>query len=273
MKRAITAFAVVSLAVALSLTTGCEWTGGGGTDSFNTSQGAGVSINFSGVYDGTFGGRAVKSTSAGNINRLTITQSGDTLEVRDNQGSRYYGKVGSPGSVVDLADGLVIPAGANIVQSQVSWSGKDEVAAKDVEFVGVIHAVSVTDIQGDTRDTTAEQTKENSDSQQTTTTSVVNTNGTTTTVLTIGTPEDAFYQQITTVTDNQTGKEISRTVVKNSGSTSTDTQTSTAEYTLTEANTQYRLEGTWVEKGGVSSDVDAISPGGVGSVTLNTTTE
>ncbi|MCZ7591215.1 MAG: hypothetical protein M5U15_03255 [Kiritimatiellae bacterium] len=83
--------------VGLLVGTGCDWSSGG--DSLNTSQGAGVNINFSGVYNGNIGGRAVDRTSAGNISHLTIRQSGNRIEVVDSQGSHYSGSVGAPGVV------------------------------------------------------------------------------------------------------------------------------------------------------------------------------
>ena len=271
--RIVSASAASLLVLGLLLNTGCEWTGGGGTDSFNTSQGAGININFTGVYDGHLGGGlAVARSSGGNITRLTILQTGNRLEVHDNHGSKYDGNVGAPGSVVDLSQATTVPAGAELVQSQITWSGHDEVADKQIEFVGVIHAVSVTDINGTTHNTTRTVTE--SDVKTTTTTEIDNNNHTktTTTTLTIGSPGDPFYSVETTVdvVRLDTNELISHTVTKTGSNTTTDT--STTQFTLTEANSQYRLEGTWIENGGVTADVDALSPGGSATLTTTTTT-
>jgi hypothetical protein len=86
------------LALAVTGLVGCDWSSN--STSLNTSQGAGVNINFSGVYDGNLaGGKAVDKPTKGNILRLVISQSGNRVEVVDNQGSRYEGTVGSPGVV------------------------------------------------------------------------------------------------------------------------------------------------------------------------------
>ncbi len=44
------------------------------------------------------------------------------------------------------------------------------------------------------------------------------------------------------------------------------------KYYITEANTQYRLEGTWMEEDGVVSQVDAISKGSSATITSTETT-
>jgi hypothetical protein len=260
---------------------GCDWSSGGGTGSFNTSQGAGVNLNFSGVYRGELsGGKVVDKTSGGNIQTLTISQVGNSLTVIDNQGSRYTGSVGSPG-LAALPDGT-IPAGAEFLQSQVNFSGKDGVSARDIEFVGIIHAISVTDIQGKTTVKSSNSGSTNfnntgsSSSQGSTTTRTVNNGDTTTTetILTVGSPGDPFYQVTTTtvVTENATGVELSRntTTTGNSGSNNSSgsgsVTTETTTFSITEANTQYRLEGTWIEQGGFTSGVKARSPGSAGSI-------
>lgn len=270
------------------LNAGCDWSSGGGTDSFNTSQGAGVNINFSGVYRGELsGGKAVDKTSAGNIQTFTISQTGNRLTVVDNQGSSYSGSVGSPGLVAAPVAGS-FPAGAELVQGQVNFSGHDNVSAREIEFVGIIHVVSVTDIQGKTTSKTSSSGTTNfsnsgtSSSQGRTTTRTVN-NGTTTTTETInefGAPGSAFYQVVTTtvVTDNATGAEISRntTTTGNSGTGSSSANSSitteTTTFSITEANSQYRIEGTWIESGGFTSGVKARSPGTAGIIQTSTTT-
>lgn len=267
MKNVLSASAVAALALALMTNTGCEWTGGGGTDSFNTSKGAGININFTGVYDGNLGGGlAVGKTSAGSVRRLNILQTGSRLEITDNQGSKYFGDVGSPGTVVDLETTTVVPAGAELVQSQITWSGKDNVANKQVEFVGVIHAVSVTDIKGNAENTTDTSTDTDIDNRVTTTTVVHNTNDTTTTTITTPLTEEVIVE------DDRTGRTISRTVTRIRSDVANDVVTTTRQFLLTEANSQFRLEGTWIETAGVTANVDALSPGGRSSLTSSTTT-
>jgi hypothetical protein len=282
---------------------GCEWSGGGGSGSFNTSQGAGINVNFSGVYDGNLsGGKAVSSTSKGNIIRLTISQTGNRITVVDNQGSRYEGSTGAPGLIADPGTDGTFPVGATVVESQIGFAGKDEVAQRDVEFVGVIHIVTVTDVKGNSTTTVSDSGSTNSsNSGKTSTTTDENLqegtvsqtidNGDTiteTTIVTIGVEgeEGTFIVTETTVVkDKQTDAVISRTstsrtvTVSTSGSSKGNTSssgksaTTTTTFNLTEANTQWRLEGTWIEKGGVAAQVDALSPGGVGLVTTTTTEE
>jgi YD repeat-containing protein len=237
------------LALALCLAVGCDWSAGGSDDGFNTSQGAGISVNLSGVYHGSLGGgRAVAQTSGpGAITRLTINQAGNTVEVTDNQGSSYRGTVGAPGAVSSANDSGVYPAGAELVQAQINFSGKDEVAQRDIEFVGVVHVVAVTDIQG-----TKTETED------------VSTFGETTGGTNVVVETDQFGNPIsatTNVTPVET-RDIETTV------------TTTIEYQITEANSQYRLEGTWIETDGNSSAVDALSAGTSGVITeTDTTTE
>ncbi len=295
MKKSVTALAVGLLGVAAVLHSGCEWSGGGGTDSFNTSQGAGINVNFSGVYKGTLaGGKAVSKTSNGNITQFTLTQNGNSAEVTDNQGSHYKGSFGAPGLVANPESDGTYPAGAEVAQSQVTWSGHDNVSGKQIEFVGVIHIVTVTDVKGTSKtethtsgsssgSTNSSSSGSSGGTSRTTTTSVDNgTNTTLTTVVTIGEEGDEFFQQtVTTVTiDDATGQEISRNVTtsgsnssgSSSGSGKEDTVTTvtTTEYSIDESGGNWRLQGTWVEKGGVTASVDALSPGGV---TITTTIE
>lgn len=290
MKRFLNVCGVTLLSGSLILTlSGCDWSSGGGVNSFNTSQGAGVNLNFSGVYRGELsGGKVVDKTSAGNIQTLTISQTGNRLTIVDNQGSRYTGTVGSPGLLAQ-PDGT-IPAGAEFVQSQISFTGKDGVSARDIEFVGIVHAIAVTDIQGKSTEkvevsgsgsgsTNFSNEGSSSGSQtQTTRTFTQGTNIIQETVLTIGTPSDAFYDVTTTTVtiDAATGQEISRNVTTTrnqgtgSGSSSskgsTSTTTTFTDFQITEANTQYRLEGTWIEQGGFTSGVKARSPGSSGTI-------
>ena len=263
MKKVLFASVATAAIGALALVqTGCDWSSGGATNSFNTSQGAGININFSGFYRGELNdGKAVDRPSAGKITTFTMTQVGNRLDAIDNQGSRYSGSVGSPGLVSQPVNG-VYPAGAELVQSQVSFSGRDIVSGKDIEFVGIVHVVSVIDIEQE-----IESSSETETSTDTRTDTIVNVGQDTTetiTVVTIGTPGDPFYSQSTTtvVTDNQTGEEISRTTTR----TGSETSSSFDGYQITEANSQYRLEGTWIETYGNVSTVQARSAGSAGLI-------
>ena len=263
MKQICRAGGVAAVAVALAIGAGCEWNGPD-SESVNTSQGAGINLNFSGTYDGLFsGGLAVQYSGLGSITRLIIAQNGNELDVTDNLGNHYRGRVGSPGTVSnpDPTTGA-FPDGTTVAESQMSWEGNG------VEFVGIVHVVTVDDVRGETTDTS--QTTTDDSTSTTTDTKTVGSNTVVTTTVTIGTPADPFYQQtVTTVTyDTQSGRELDRTVTK----TGTSTHTTSTTFTLTEANSQLRLEGTWVEQGNVSSPVDALSPGGTGYITTTTDT-
>ncbi len=266
MKKYLVWLCIASLSVVLA---GCDWSAGGSSDGFNTSRGAGVNINVSGVYSGAINGRAVERTSgAGQILSLVVSQSGNTVEVTDNQGSRYQGTIGAPGAVA-TATGGIYPAGAELVQYQINFSGKDNVAAQDVEFVGTIHAVSVTDIRGTSSTSGSSTTDQNTRTTTETVVDVVKDTTTDTITTTIGAPGDPFYRVTTQVivTDNSTGDVISNTTT----TTGTSSTTTTRTYSITEANTQMRLEGTWIEAGGLSARVDAISRGVGGTITETST--
>lgn len=270
MKKFLVWLCIASLSVVLA---GCDWTGGGSSDGFNTSQGAGVNINISGVYAGAINGRAVERTSgAGQILSLVISQAGNTVEVRDNQGSHYRGTVGAPGAVAK-ATGGVYPAGAELVQYQINFAGKDEVAAQDVEFVGTLHAISVTDIRGTASSSTRGSTTTDQQTRTKTETVVDVENDTTTDTITttIGKPGDPYYRVTTQVivTQTSTGDVISNTTTTTG--TSSQTTTTTREYSISEANTQMRLEGTWIEAGGLSARVDAIGRPAGGAITETST--
>jgi hypothetical protein len=290
---------IVGLAAGILVlsTSGCDWSSSGSSGSFNTSQGAGINVNFSGFYRGELsGGKAVERTANGNILTFTISQVGNRITVTDNQGSTYSGSVGSPGLVAQPSGG-VYPPGAELVQGQISFSGKDEVAARDIEFAGIIRIVTVTDVQGKTTTrasgSSSSSGSTNFNNQGSSSTTPVETrrtfndgtNTTVVTVLTVGSPGDPFFSETTTtvVFENSTGREISRntTVTRASGSGSgsdnsrnqTSETVETTEFSISENNTQYRLEGTWIEKGGGTSPVRARSAGSAGSIVTEETTE
>lgn len=265
-KRWMMAMAAVA-SVAVLVLAGCEggWTSGGDTG-FNTSRGAGVSVNFGGVYKGVFGGgKAVESSSGSPITRLVITHGGDSLTAVDNNGAVYEGNIGSPGAISDGQDG-VYPIGAEMAQSQVIFRGTDYSSNQEIEFVGIFRAIAVEDIRGETS-----KLEDSYSVNLTTTTNITinsQTTNTTTTITIIKYNEagDEVYRSVETVTTSPQGTVIDYDyeVVDNFDVTTTQEYT----YKITEANTQYRLEGTWMEAGGRVSAFDAISAGSYGSITV-----
>lgn len=279
MKRCILWLVVAGIASGLCLLPACEW-GSGGDTGFNTSQGAGAQVNFSGVYKGMLNGGVIDQTSGGPIGQLVIQQAGNSVEVTDDHGSVYRGTVGSPGAVSEAVSGTY-PAGAQLVQAQINFTGHDNVADKTINFAGVIHAVAVTDIKGTT---TTDTSTDSSKSDETVTDNITWTTNVTvgststeivTTIHTIGydSKGNKVFESTETTTTTPGGTVIAhnRTVTDNrtdtTSSSSSSTTTDTTTYNLTEANTQYRMQGTWVEEGGKVANLDAISSGTAGVIT------
>lgn len=266
-----------ALLIGLVVSTGCDFTSGG--DGFNTSRGR-ADVNFSGTYNGSLsGGRAVERTSGGPITRLVISQQGDALEVLDNNGSRYQGRIGGV-SVVTTPDTQAatfeqaeesttieagtISAGTQLAQAQVSWQGNDNVAAMTIEFAGNISAVSVTDIRG-----LLEQDSQSEGSLVTDTTTTEEEDDGITTITetqTLGVPGSPFFEETETVTviETDTGRVLSETTTV----TGQAAATAITEFILSPQNTQYRLQGTWVEQGGVVAGVEALSAGAAGAIVV-----
>jgi hypothetical protein len=208
---------------------GCEWEST--EEGFNTSQGAGALVNFSGVYRSKTAAPLVGTT----VTQLVILQTGNTLEVWDNNNSYYKGSVGSPG-IVGTPDAVTgsYPSGATMVQAQVNFAGVNADTGETVTFVGVLHAVAVNDVRGTTSSTTTTVSTNASDS------------------LSFG--SGGYTNTTTTANNTQT----------QSGATTT--------YSITEANTQYVLDGNWIEGGGggASTVISAISPASSGLFTTTT---
>lgn len=262
---------LLTLCVAIVGLVGCEgdWTSGG-DGGFNTSRGAGVNINFGGVYKGMFSGsKAVQTKSGSPVTQFVITHAGNSIRVIDNNGSQYEGNIGSPGAVSEPSGG-VYPSGADLVQSQVTFSGLDYSSGKKVEFVGIFRAVAVDDIRGASSKT--EDTYNRAITWTTNVTiSTVTTNSTrTTTIIAYDSNGNEVYRSTETVTTNPQGTVIGYDYKVEDKRNVTSVQEFT--YYITEANTQFRLEGTWMEEGGVVSQVDAISKGSAATITQRTTT-
>lgn len=198
MRRFALPLSVLGLTAILGLMVGCEWDSGG---EFNTSQGAGANVNFSGVYTA----RSGDLVEGRGVNRLLITQTGNSIQVQDESGAVYEGNIGSPGVVAN--GGVSYPIGATMLQSQISFSGNG------VQFVGVIRAVAADEVFG---------FSESSSESSTNATELIIT-------------EDDGDEEFTVI----------------SGSSEGESTSSFYSYTITEANTQYVLEGNWMEGGAV----------------------
>lgn len=272
------------LAVA-GVPTGCEWSGGS-SNSFNTSRGAGININISGVYEGLLGGGKAVETSRGNIRSLTLTQAGNRVEVVDNQGSRYRGTVGVPDVRTTATKGGTIPPRTEIMQFQVNWQGTDGVAAKEVQFVGVIDVVTIEQVQSTEQTTSRTVARTTNNSSGGSSSSTRRTNNTITTEpddngngggggsntniiedIGDGTNIIGFLNAFVGATTTNAETEVDRESESNqSNEEAVDTDdtvetTTTRTFSLTAANSQFRLRGTWVEAGGRSGSVSALSPG------------
>ena len=202
---------------------GCDWEDTG-SSSYNTSRGAGITVNFSGFYKPKSGTFLVTS----NITYLLITQIGNSLEVRDNNNSLYTGSVGAPGiQASPHFETGTYPAGAEMLQAQMSFGGLNALTGLEAQFVGVIHAVAVNSVYG---------TRSSTDTSVNTT--------------------DSFNLDVSDTSTPGTTVTI--------GSSSNDAMNVqngvTTTFGITEANTQYLLDGNWVEGGGVSA-IHAIAPG------------
>lgn len=248
----------------------CEWSGSS-DGSFNSSR-AGLDVNISGVYRGELsGGKAVANKSGPNVSEFTVFQNGNAIEVIDTNGQRYQGTVGAPGAVTGIRS-RAIPGGTQIAAYQVRWSGKEGVANQNIEFAGIISVVAVTDIEGTTTTRTIANNNSNSDSSdQTSSSDSSNTESTQTeqgfdgsqTVILPGGGTGEEIARAVTSTDSTVTDSTSSSSSSSSSSTDSDgtTTVDTSTFELTEANSQFRLQGTWIEEGGTVSQVKARGAG------------
>lgn len=230
MTKFVAKVSLIGLCGAFAIFQGCDWddTGSG---SYNTSQGGGINVNFSGYYRPKSGSFLVTS----NVTHFVMTQIGNSLEVYDNNNSYYTGSIGSPGMMSEPnVSTMDYPAGAEMLQAQVSFSGKNAATGQDVSFVGVIHVVAVDDVQG----TTSTETTTAVDSTSTNTLGV--------TSIDIVAPPVTISDTTTTESEDSNGVEL--------------TVETTTTYQITEQNTQYVLDGNWIE-GGAVTGISAIAPG------------
>ncbi len=237
MKNMLLTTVVTASVLATALLTSCDWSSGSQSN-FNTSGGSSIT-NISGFYEGILGGLAVQGNSRGNITGLSIQQSGNRVQVTDNQGSTYSGSVGSPASVA-IPNNTTIVDGALLAAYQINFQGRDGVAARDIQFTGTINLVAVNDIVGDA--STVTNTRDNSIISET-------SDETTSTI----------------VTTNEVGTVTTRTITTNDDTTNNSgsnvTSTDTVNFQLTDTNTQLRMRGTWSEVGGPTARVDAVAAG------------
>jgi len=335
MRRMIPFVTLSAAAVASTVAlVGCDFTTGSDA-SVNTSKGASVNINFSGFYSGIIGsaatgpgrdGRAVADTSGAPIRTFVVGQTGNRLDVTDNNGSTYRGNTGSPLLVASPDSDGVIPAGATIAESLFTWEGVDNTSGKRITFTGVVSSVAVTDTQGTVGPNTTQSTTTTGPNTTTTPTPSTFTTIRESTVatgpavtdpplpgqfdpsgfapvslnaqipsnvpvggsVTVSVP-DPFTaggtipvlipgpatrgMVVTLVVDVPAAASTARTVsvtlpVTTTGPNTTQTSGTTGPnttntFSIGASGTQFRLRGTWIEEGGKTSNVDAISEGGV----------
>lgn len=146
----------IIVALLIGMVSGCDWEPD--STGFNTSQWAGIEINFSGTYvSRVSGGELIEGSD---IVRLTINQTGNRLTVTDSNGVTYEGVTGAPGTVTEplevAADGTPrYPEGALISLMQITFwrEGPSPSVHDDVRFSGQIRLIAVTDIEGNTSQT------------------------------------------------------------------------------------------------------------------------
>ncbi len=272
----------LATAAAVVILAGCDWTTGGA----GYSSGRTANINFSGTYNGALNnGIAIERSSGAPINRLVISQQGDALEVLDNNGARYRGRIGNIAVVVSVGDEVVtefedsafdvgaFPEGTQLAQAQVSWTGNNS-AGQKVEFVGTIFAVAVTDIQGQMSSSSSGSSQSQTEfvTETITQTAEDGTNIVITTTnvgfdFSSGTPVEN-YREVQIVTQTPTGIVIEQETIVEDRREQQESDGVVREYILGAQNTQYRLQGVWVEVGGVSANVDALAAGSAGSVSI-----
>ena len=227
MKRtALNLMSLTALAATVFLVA-CDWESGSQAN-FNSRA---ENVNITGVYQGQLsGGRAVSNTSNGNILSLNIQQSGNTIRVLDNQGSRYDGRVSAPDIRSDVSGGS-LTTGTTVVAYQIGFTGRDGVAARDIEFSGSLTLATITNVRSSSSSTDRDST---SNTTQTT----------------------------GPIVDGDT------TTTSTSSSTTAISSDTSESFALNENNSAMRLRGTWIEKGGVVANVNALAP--VNAFTITT---
>jgi hypothetical protein len=230
--------------MAIFLMNGCDWEDGG---SFNTSKGAGADVNISGMYTA----RSGELVAGMSIASLLITQIGNGLEVRDSNNSLYTGSVGSPGVMGRASLGGAYSAGEEMLQSQISFFGKNALTGTDMSFAGIIRAVALEDVRGST--VTATTTTDSVDATA--------TNNLGVTSIDIVAPPVTISDATTITSEDSNGVTVE------------NVNEATTTFIITDANTLFILEGHWVEGGAVAAvSGHARSSAGSFSTTATTTT-
>jgi hypothetical protein len=151
MRKCVAVIAVALVALSFAVFQGCDWEDTG-SESFNTSQGAGATINFSGYYRPRSGAFLMGS----NLTHFVMTQVGNSLEVFDSNNSHYTGSIGSPGVQARPTVAAGFLPGAVMLQAQLSFAGVNQFTGADMTFVGIVRVVAVDDVQGVDRSTTVD---------------------------------------------------------------------------------------------------------------------
>lgn len=246
MRKKTNLFLGVSLC-ALMVLSGCDWEDGG---AYNTSKGAGVDVNISGMYTAQSGelvaGQAISS--------FLISQIGNSIEVRDSNNSFFTGSVGAPGVMANVSGATgAYPPGATMLQAQISFTGKNALTKKTVNFAGIIRAVALEDVRGNTVTATTTSTRDQVRSEATNTLGV--------TSIDIIAPPVTLTDSTTTTGEDSSGTSVNAVTI----------QEQTTTFIVTDANTLFILEGHWVEGSAVSA-VSGAARSSAGSFSTAATT-
>lgn len=301
MKRIGIARGLLAVALCLvSGLAACEWSSGS-DGSFNSSRaGLSVNISgfYRGNQSG---GRAVSNKTGSPVQNFVILQNGNVIEVTDGNGQKYRGNVGAPGSVFSgtvipagtgiasfqvswkgkdgTADqniefvGVINVVAVNEIRGTTTTRATGRSTATDRESTaasgsstarGSSTASSASDSSSTSASTSTEQA-DGVDANQT-----VNVPGG-------GTAVEVFRDVTTTTTTEDSASDRSSSQASSAESASASSRdgsvTDTASvsdarlteqivtFELTEANSQFRLRGTWMEEGGRVSQVDALASG------------
>jgi len=256
---------MLALALVVGMT-GCEWEYAG--SGFDTSSGAGINVNFTGMYRQKTPRSVVRGLP---IAHLILTQTGNVIEVLDSRNIYLKGMVGSPGVITEADAAGGFPAGADVAQASMTFSGNG------IQFVGVVRVISVVDIEGVTVTDTHTETDTSTDTETETETTTDNTTSEESTEVELdpntGLPPDDTTTTTYTSTDGEdSSDENTDTDTETDTETETDTVTvtETTTYTIDESSAMYVLEGNWVEGGNVYA-VSAMARANMGSFTSTST--
>ncbi|MDF3127886.1 hypothetical protein P0Y35_01625 [Kiritimatiellaeota bacterium B1221] len=138
MKSLSRSIVTIAALAGMLLFTACDWSSGSQND-YNTSGSDGS--NVSGFYEGILSGGLAVNRSDWGITHLNVQQSGNTLNVTDNKGSKYTGLAGNG---LSSADNTVTGEDGNTTEGtiyytyQISFTGVNYVTGQEVNFTGYI---------------------------------------------------------------------------------------------------------------------------------------